>query len=864
MKQRKRLIETRLPLIDIDEEAAREKNGRAPTFELLFWWTRKPLVVSRAAVLASLLPEDYSLEKFRMELGFGRDKGAFNYSPNIKGLSKFIVKTSSSMKIKLLDPMAGGGSIPFEALRCGVDAVAVEYNPVAYIILKATLEYPKKYGPQLAEDVETWGKEVLRRAQEEIGHLYPRHGKKQVSHYIWCWTAKCQRCHQENPLMSQWWLVKTKRTKIGLKPVIKENRDFDIDFTKSPPKAKLSRGQTTCLRCGAPITNELVRREVASGKRRLICVVVSDKDGKKYEKPTQLDFHGIEEANKFLKKHWKEFEEMGLIPSDEVPGYDTRSIWCVPYGIDKWHKLYSTRQLVTMITLAKHIRKIGKEIESRNGKEYAKVIVTYLAITLCQHARFNSLPTRWVRTREVMGKVFDFRGISLTWDHAEVNTFANGSGTWKRNLSGVTSAIKFASKALDKSADLGLHLGSALKLPIQEKFDLIVTDPPYLDDVPYGELSEFYHVWLWRLLHDYDSELPGPKVPVDEELDHNPGRHGSEDLSREFYVNGLTESLREMKNALVNNGLLVLFFAHSKLEAWKILISSLIDAGFRVTMAWPVRTESPTSVVQRGKASIQSSILVAARKREGEGTAFLEDLRDEVASHVMKSLSEISDLALTGADLIVAGLGKALEVATSYSKLKSYSGNATLESLLEVVSEAVYSYSVERLVKRPLAALDPQTAFYVFVKCGYGGLIPPDDALMICKGAGVELRALQHDKIIDKKKIGTRTILATLNAYERNLDPEKPPRTPSIVDQLHLLELAVQKYGKKGFNKLVSSPTFRAGDVRAVAEGLYNGLLRIRKDDPEIELLRPIIDLFKAGAPSPSQDTIDKYFTKNE
>jgi adenine-specific DNA methylase len=226
---------------------------------------------------------------------------------------------------------------------------------------------------------------------------------------------------------------------------------------------------------------------------------------------------------------------------------------------------------------------------------------------------------------------------------------------------------------------------------------------------------------------------------------------------------------------LRNNGLLVLFFAHSKLDAWKILISSLIDGGFRVTMAWPVGTESPTSVVQRGKASIQSSILVAARKQEEKRAAFLEDLRDEVASHVMKSLSEISDLTLTGADMIVAGLGKALEIATSYSELKSYSGNATLESLLEVVSQAVYSYSVERLIKRPLAALDPQTAFYVFVKCGYGGLIPPDDALMICKGAGVELRALQHNKIIDKKKIGTRTILATLNAYERNLDLEKPP-----------------------------------------------------------------------------------------
>ena len=863
---KERLIETRLPLVDIDEEAGREKNGRPPTFELLFWWTRKPLVVSRAAVLASLLPEDYSLENFRMELGFGRDKGAFNYPPNIKGLSKSFVRISTAKKQKLLDPMAGGGSIPFEALRCGVDAVAVEYNPVAYIILKATLEYPKKYGPQLAEDVEAWGKEVLRRAGEEIGHLYPRHNKRQVSHYIWCWVAECQRCGQKNPLVSQWWLVRKDRRKLGLKPVIKENKDFDIEFTNNPPKGTMSRGQSTCFKCGAPITNERIKREISAGRRKLLCVVVVHKTGKKYEKPAQSDFDVLEEAEQVLRDKWKEFEAAGLIPIDEIPKYDTRSIWCVLYGFDKWHKLYSPRQLLAMLTLAKHIEIVGQEIERQKGKEFAKVIATYLAFALCKHAERNALPTRWQPQGEKIGNVFAFRGIPITWNHTEVNPFSKiGSGTWKLNLPSVVSAIKFATESLDKGGDVNVHLASALNLPFGDReFDVVVTDPPYLDDVPYGELSEFYHSWLWRILHTYYPELPGPKVPVDEELDHSPGRHGTADLSKQFYINGLTEAFHEMNRVLTDSGLLVLFFAHSKLEAWKILISSLIDAGFRVTMAWPVRTESPTSVVQRGKASIQSSILVAARKRKGEGTAFLEDLRDEVASHVMKSLAEISDLALTGADLIVAGLGKALEVATSYAKLKSYSGNATLESLLEVVSEAVYSYSVERLMKRPLAALDPQTAFYVFVKCGYGGLIPPDDALMICKGAGVELRALQHDKVIDKKKIGTRTILATLNAYERGLDLEKPPHTPTILDQLHLLELAVQKHGKKGFDRLVSSPTFRAGDVRAVAEGLYNSLLLIKKNDLEIELLRPIIDLFKTGAPTPSQGTIDKYFTETK
>ena len=863
MKERKRLIEARLPLAEIDEEASHEKavGGTPPLSRLLFWWTRKPLVVSRAAVLASILPRNYSMKSFRAQLGIGRDHRAFNYSVNTSELRKFLPKPSGE-RLKLLDPMAGGGSMPFEALRCGIDSVAFEYNPVAYILLKATLEYPKRYGLEMAEDVEVWGKEVLRRAKEEIGYLYPKHGARQPSHYISCWVSECPRCHQKNPLVSQWWLVRKSKKRLGLKPIL-EKRDFNVDFTKNPPEGTVSRGKSTCLNCGAPLTNEHIRREISSGKSRLLCVVIPHKGGKVYEKPFLDDFKALEGAQNLLEARQKEFEKLGLIPIEEMPNYELDRV--VPYGFDRWYKLFSARQLLCMLSISKHITEIASEIESQKGREYAKIVATYLTLVLCQHARYNSFSTTWNRTRETIASVFSLRRPGMMWDHTEVNPFSTGSGTWETCLSSVVSAIKFASESLKRSGQVRVDLCSALNLPSpKSKFDVIVTDPPYLDDVPYGELSEFYHVWLWRILHAYYPELPGPKVPVDEELDHSPGRHGSAKLSREFYMNGLTESFRQMRKVLADDGLLVLFFAHSKRQAWSIMISSLINSGFRVTMTWPVRTESPTSVVQRGRASMQSSILVAVRKRIDGGTAFLEDLRDEIAIHVRKGLEAIIDLNFIGADLIVAGMGKALEVTTRYSELKSYSGNATLESMLEVVSEVVFSYSIEKLVRRPLAALDPETAFYIFVKCSYGGVIPPDDALMICKGAGVELQALQHDKIIGKKKIGPRTILTTLNAYERDLDIEKPPHTPTILDQLHLLELAVQKHGKKGFDRLLSSQSFRAGDVRAVAEGLYNGLLLTKKNDPEIELLRPIIDLFKTGVPKPPQKTIDKYLTENE
>jgi adenine-specific DNA methylase len=868
-----RLIETRLPLSEIDEAARKEKKGSNPIFRLLFWWTRKPLVVSRAAVLGALLPKDYSLTDFSVQLGLSTDNRPFQYSPNIGNLSKVYSKFLSKEIPKILDPMAGGGSIPFEALRIGAKPVALEYNPVAYIILKATLEYPKKYGMRLVHDVEKWGMEVLQKSEEELGQLYPRHAGSQTAAYIWCWIAECKRCGQQNPLISRgrkgsptekMWVSFSKG--IGVRPIFLEDGDLDFKFTKNPPLGTVQRGKSQCLKCGAPITNEHIKKEIKGGKRKLICVVVSSKRGKGYNKPIELDKRACKKAESLLNQKWEEFDALGIIPKDEIPSYDSRAIWVVNYGFDKWYKLFSSRQLLATLTIARQILRAAKDIERQSSREYAKAVVTYLVLTLCHLTLRNSIATLWNKSGEKIEFVFAFRGISMTWDSAEVNPFATeGSGVWTRILARVVDAIKFIVENLRNGCEADVRLGSVLSLPFHdEEFDLVATDPPYLDDVPYGELSEFYNVWIWRLLHTYYPELPGPKVPVDEELDDSPGRRGSKALSRQFYLNGLVEAFREMGRVLQNDGIMVLFFAHSKLEAWKILISSLIQAQFQVTMTWPVRTEPPGSVIQKGKASIQSSILVVARKNKYRGTAFLEDLKDKISEHVKEGLEEIADLRLIGADLIVAGLGKALEVATRFSELKSYSGNATLESLLEAVSEAVYSHSVEKFVDRPLAALDPQTAFYIFVKRSYGGIIPPDDALMLCKGAGVELEALRRDRIIGKKKLGTRTILTTLNAYERNLDLEKPPRTPTILDQLHLLELAVQKEGKKGFDRLVSTPAFRAGDVRAVAEGLYNGLLLLKKNDPEIELLRPIMDLFKTGSLSPAQDTMDKYFAEGD
>jgi Adenine-specific DNA methylase containing a Zn-ribbon len=229
----KTLIEKILPVEEISEEAKKEKKGRPPTFEMHYWWTRKPLVTARAVVLGSLLPENFDIDEFKQLLGLGRRERAFKYNlmdEQIKNLHQYYKQIWGTETPTVFDPFAGGGSIPFDALRVGCNIVANDYNPVAWLIMKSVLEYPIKYDDKLVKYLKKVFDDIFKKLKAELGDLYPTHNGKEVAAYIYAWMVKCPKCGFETPLVGSWWLARKKNKPLYLQYIIKDSElHFEIE-----------------------------------------------------------------------------------------------------------------------------------------------------------------------------------------------------------------------------------------------------------------------------------------------------------------------------------------------------------------------------------------------------------------------------------------------------------------------------------------------------------------------------------------------------------------------------------------------------------------------------------------------------------
>jgi adenine-specific DNA methylase len=286
--------------LEVSEEARREKlgNRKPPISAMLYWWTRKPLIVSRAVTLLSLTPSTISLDSVKPFLSLNRDKVTFRFLLNRNEFEKAVKKDFGELKI--LDPFAGAGNLIFEPARLGLHCTVVEYNPVAYLILKSTLEYPAKHGPKLAEDIERYGGEVIKRVEKELGNFYKRDGRKAL-HYLWCWCIRCPYCGQRIPLTNNMWL--DQRRKIGYRVIPTNNGDFRIEIgtltTKEGVSYTQKGGKAVCIRCRNAISYEQMVKDIAERKdKEMIAVVVKDVKGKNYELPMNQDRKGFDEARR--------------------------------------------------------------------------------------------------------------------------------------------------------------------------------------------------------------------------------------------------------------------------------------------------------------------------------------------------------------------------------------------------------------------------------------------------------------------------------------------------------------------------------------------------------------------------------------
>jgi len=873
-------IEKYFPVREVSEKSRREKAKGVPISNMLFWWTRKPLTACRAVIAG--VATDMDPEKFKRAIALDRDRPyEVNTSIRVEG-------------IKLLDPFAGGGSIPFEALRMGIDVTAVELLPVAYVLLQATLEYPLKYGKKLVKDVEKWGKELTKRLKEKVGHLY----RKGDLTYIGTWSVKCPKCGFWTPLVKNWWL--DKKRNIWMKPII-EGEKLRIEIARGegkPPSGTISRGTGTCIRCGNTIKEDYVKDALkrylngdkSLAKPRLLAALIKTPSSRDFRPATDEDIKLLLEAEKQVKKLIEKGDHD--IPTESIPPYETRSIWVVSYGFEKWYQLFNPRQLLTIVTLVKLIGEIESEIEKEkikegwspdNVKEYVKAVITYLTFASVEYARHNSYTSHWNPSGVKLEHGLAFRGAAMAWNFCEVNPFTKVRGSLVNMFKKILSALKFAvknfytstnnnqlyqEKSEIKKPNVKVLLASATNLPMDEKFDLIVTDPPYYDDVPYAELSDYYYVWLKRIIGKYYPEAFHYNTQWEElalqEVSVNPARFNvpnAKQRSIEHFRALLKRSVKECYRLLKDDGLLVVFFAHSSVEAWRDLVEALQSAGFEITRTWPVHTEKTGRATALGKAVIDTSLIVVARKRmQGEGVGYIEELKPKVRATVRDEVKRlVQEFNLKGADLINAAMGPALKIITQHNRIERASIGGTVADVLKIVEETVVPAFLEvKLGSQMMARLDPHTSFYVYTRISYGVhgkekklILPFDHANRIALALGVDINELVKARMVKyikgKGRKDIEVVLPRGNIKnflkERDLDLDEPvPR--NIIDVVHLLEAAYNMKGHKGVDELYGKlKGFRGFDVEAiktVIQALYTGL---DEDDPEKPLLKPLVNL---------------------
>lgn len=855
--EKRTLIETYLPVQEISEEAKIEKLGNAkpPSSTLHYWWTRKPLIASRAAVLGALLPSDFDIQEFKRLLGLEyvsvSGKRAYLHSisdERIAQLKQEYQKVWGEESPLILDPFAGGGSIPLEALRVGANVVANDYNPVANLILKATLEYPSKYGESLYKDVKEGLDWIFNETKNELEGYYPKHNEKSVTAYIWAWGVKCPECGFENPLVGQWWLCRKPGKNIFLdyeKPTMTDSRlKYTIREGTNPPSGNCSGGKAVCIRCGASISNELVQEEIKElQKEHLLAVVVNERRGKGYELPNDDDFEAIGKTNDIVQKNIERWIRDGLVPDNDIP-QDTRGSLSVRIYLPKWRYLSNSRQLLLFVKLEEKIREYIQANVNKRENEQIFATLIYLSFIFGKHIDRNCRSAGWDRTNQQISSVMGKRGVPMMWDHAEVNPFVKGSGSLSGLIPDISDGLKFTIDLLENKNKINILLKSVTELDTSAK--LIISDPPYFDDVRYAEFSEFFYAWeriALKILKD-----PG-NVPAKEEMSVGGWGRTSEFFSKLFLL-----SAKKLHSLLSNDGLLVIFFAHSSVDAWDFVINALRKADFRITATWPIHTESTENPLARGNASIMSSIIIVARKRKETKSGYIEEIHDELQDHILHRLDEFWKYGLRGADLTVASMGATLDIITQYSEIKSYTGEMTIKDVLELVQDSVTQYVLQRYMKNA-GSLDAPTAFYLYAR--FSGLegMPFDTANLIAKSMKIDLKVLEKEHLIESVK-STKTSGVKIQTFKDREDLYR--RTipmSSMINAVHYMMAAFAHGGYDEVQQVLSTIPYGRNEIRDILEAFQS----LPPGDPERQVAQQILERMGTHFPKTGQQSLDQY-----
>jgi adenine-specific DNA methylase len=781
----RRLIETdEMPIGRISEHSRKDQNVRKGHLHTLHvWWATRPLAACRAVLMATLLPDpadpycpsafinearrlmhswadqhaakasaqsfqrllrirqnpallDDPLELRATLLDFIADFAAWENSNK-----QFFVKTACQLVAAahpddpplVVDPFAGIGSIPFEALRIGADAFAADLNPVAVLLNKVALEYLPTYGPRLAEAVRKWGEWVRARAIEELRPFYPLEpdGSEPLA-YLWARTIRCEGpgCGAEVPLVGLLWLSRKEKHRVALryrgdrarKEVVFEIFEPKSESEVQPPIVK--RFAATCPVCGYTTPYARVREQIRArrgGTRdaRMIAVITLRRDGSRdFRLATEQDVAVARRAAEELARREREHQgPLPLVPDEPLPPEGSLGFRVNLYGMETWGDLFTPRQALALCTFVRLVREAhGQVLQETGDAGFARAVATCLAVAVSSMVPYHG-STSFNHPAFGIREVFLGSGFPMKPD------FAEGNPLLTRLTPGFSYYLTQMTQVLEREGAQGfrpgtVRQGSATAIPLPDQsVAYVVTDPPYYDAVPYASLSDFCYVWLRRMLHDLHPELfRWPLTPKAEEciMDPGPPPPGEPEKTKEFFETTMERALAECRRVLRPDGVAVVLFAHKGTAGWEAMLNALIRAGWTVTGSWPIETERGARMRAKNSAVLASSVFLVCRPRlENAGVGDWRRVLEEMNRKVAAWLPRLEQEGIHGADAIFACIGPALEVYSRYEQVETAGGQViplgdVRDSRGQVVQRGYLSYVWEAVAREALKLIFPE------------------------------------------------------------------------------------------------------------------------------------------------------------
>lgn len=729
---KKKLIEVSMPLEAINRESAREKSirqGHPSTLHL--WWARRPLAAARAMLFAQLVDDPAARPgEFPTEEDQRRERERLHRLierlvqwENIGDEKLFaeahaeILKSTDGKPPAVLDPFAGGGTIPLEAQRLGLEAHASDLNPVAVLINKALIEIPPKFRDQpprfpgltesqirdwtgaegLAADVRAYGQWMRDEAEQRIGHLYPKADGKAVIAWIWTRTVICPNpaCGLEMPLVKSWWLGKKQGKEAFVVPTLVADSGhpsgqsvrFDVghDIRNVPPRVDegtVGRTGAICVACQSAVPLSYIRLE-GRGRRigtKLMSIVVEGDRRRQYLAPT-----GDHEMAARIAP-----------PSESVVGslgYYPRDLKAPTYGLTEFTDLFTARQLVALTTFSDLVSEARARLLTDGASStYADAVATYLGIGVSRMTDIANALCRWENTKEQVRNLFGRQAIPMLWDFAETRPFGKAAGAYEVSLGSLIKCIAIAGPrvAIVEQADAAARSYRDM---------LISTDPPYYDNIGYSDLSDFFYVWLRRSLRSiYPDLLATMLVPKAEELVANPYRHDGKEGARDFFEGGFRTVFARAREFANPDLPITVWYAFKQSEAdeagsastgWETLLDGMIESGWEITSTWPNRSELSNRMIASGANALASSIVLSLRPRSDDATT--TDRRGFIAAleaELPEALRRLQQGAISPVDLPQAAIGPGMAVFSRYGAVLEPDGSRmSVRSALARINE---------------------------------------------------------------------------------------------------------------------------------------------------------------------------------